>query len=215
MCSQLGYDFGALGSSACDRYGGNDLCGAPGSSVAMADLTCSGGELDIRDCSYTSPSTSCLGHKLDAIVFCGHNAREGVDEGTTRLIDAAGAPSLDGSGRLEVFRKGVWGPVCRSGFTAGAASVACRAMGYSGTASSETNLDCRNASGHDSCGDVAPSVSDVSCSGQEASILECPHEQDDNVFCAPEESVVIHCAGDGNPQGRGRQSVSSKADVMK
>ena len=215
MCSQLGYDFGSLGSSACNRYGGNDLCGAPGSSVAMADLTCSGGELDIQDCSYTSPSTSCLGHELDAIVFCGMNSRGGDDEGVTRILDAAGAPSLDGVGRLEIFRNGAWGPVCRSGFTVGAASVACKAMGYSGTASSETNLDCRDALEHNLCGGVEPRISDVSCSGQEASIVECPHEEDDNVFCAPEESVVIHCNGDGNPEGRGRKSVSLKADVMK
>ena len=105
--------------------------------------------------------------------------------------------------------------MCRSGFTVGAASVACKAMGYSGTASSETNLDCRDALEHNLCGGVEPRISEVSCSGQEASIVECPHEEDDNVFCAPEESVVIHCNGDGNPEGRGRKSVSLKADVMK
>ena len=25
VCSQMGYDFGSLGSSSCDRFGGNDF----------------------------------------------------------------------------------------------------------------------------------------------------------------------------------------------
>lgn len=211
VCSQLGYDFGALGSSACGRYGGNNLCGAPGSAVAMAALTCSGAELDIGECSFQSPSTSCLAHELDAIVFCGMNSHSDFAEGQNRLIDVGGAPSLDGIGRLEVFHQGAWGPVCRSGFTLGAASVACKAMGYASATATENDFSCQRASGHNYCGDVAASLSEISCSGQEANVFECPHEKDDNVFCAPEESVVIHCNGEGNPQGRGRQNAGSKA----
>ena len=214
VCSQLGYDFGSLGSSACGRYGGNNLCGASGSAVAMADLTCSGGELDIRQCSYTTPATACLAHELDAIVFCGMNSHSGVGEGEVRLIDADGAPSLDGIGRLEIFHQGAWGPVCRSGFTLGAASVACKAMGYTGASAAEKNFACRSSAGRNGCGDVPASLSEVSCSGQEANILECPHEKDDNVFCAPEESVVIHCSGEGNAQGRGRKNSGSKASGL-
>ena len=213
-CAQLGYDFGSLGSSACDRYGGNNVCGAPGSAVAMADLTCKGGELDIGDCAYTSPSTSCLAHELDSIVFCGMTSQAGASEGDVRLIDAAGAPTLDGIGRLEIYHQGTWGLVCGSGFTIGGASVACKAMGYVGAVASESNFNCRRDSGHDFCGDVSASFSEVVCSGQEANLLECPHEIDDNVFCAPEESVVIHCSGEGNAQGRGRKNNAPKANAM-
>ena len=213
-CGQLGYDFGSLGSSTCDRYGGNNMCGAPGSAVAMADLSCKGGELDIRDCAYASPSTSCLAHGSDSIVFCGMASQAGDGEEDIRLIDAAGAPALDGIGRLEIYRKGTWGPVCRSGFTIGGASVACKAMGYVGAVASESNFNCRGDSGHDFCGDVSASFGGVACSGQEASLSECPHEVDDNVFCAPEESVVIHCSGEGNAQGRGRKNIAPKASAM-
>ena len=211
VCSQLGYDFGSLGSSSCGRYGGNNLCGAPGSAVAMADLTCSGAELDIRECSFQSPSTSCLAHELDAIVFCGMNSQRDIAEGESRLIDVGGAPSLDGIGRLEIFHKGAWGPVCKSGFTLGAANVACKAMGYASATTSEKDFNCQRASGHNYCGDVTASLSEVSCSGQEANVVDCPHEEDDNVFCAAEESVVIHCNGEGNSQGRGRKNAGSKA----
>ena len=123
VCSQLGYDFVSLGSSACDNYGGNNVCGVPGSIVAMVDLTCSGGELDIQECIYTSSSTLCLGHELDAILFCGLNFRNGVDEGASRLIDANEAPSVDGIGRLQIFHEGAWDLACRSGFTGVAANV--------------------------------------------------------------------------------------------
>ena len=214
VCSQMGYDFGSLGSSSCDRYGGNDLCGAPGTPVAMADLTCKGGELDIRECSYSTPQASCLGHERDAIVFCGMNSDVGFEEGVTRLVSADGAPSLDGIGRLEIFRDGAWGPACRSGFTSGAASVACKAMGYVSARVSEALPDCKNISGQNYCGDVAPTISEVSCSGQEENILACAHEVDDDVYCAPEESAVIHCNGEGNAQGRQRKGGPPNAAVM-
>ena len=214
VCSQLGYDFGSLSSSLCNHYGGNDLCGAPGTPVAVADLTCKGGELDIRECSHNSPQASCLGHERDAIVFCGRNSDIGFEEGASRLLDGEGAPSLDGIGRLEIFHNGAWGPVCRSGFASGAANVACKAMGYASARVSETISNCRNISGRDYCGVVAPSISEVSCSGQEASLFKCAYEIDDDVFCAPEESVVIHCNGEGNAQGRPRKGDPLKAGGM-
>ena len=201
VCSQMGYDFGSLGSSPCGRYGGNDLCGEPGSLVAMADVSCKGGELDILECSYSSPQASCLGHEKDAIVFCGMNSDTGFEEGATRLVSAEGAPSLNGIGRLEVFHDAAWGTVCKSGFTSGAASVACKSMGYNSARVSGALSSCRNISGLNYCGDIAPSISEVSCSGQEANILECARESGDDVFCAAEESAVIHCSGDGQSQG--------------
>ena len=56
----------------------------------------------------------------------------------------------------------------------------------------------------DSCGqaDVAPAVSELSCSGAESGPLACPHEAGDDVFCAPSGSLVVTCAGDGETQGR-------------
>ena len=52
------------------------------------------------------------------------------------------------------------------------------------------------------CGGVAPGVSELACSGAESGPLACPHEAGDDVFCAPSESVVVTCAGDGDSQGR-------------
>lgn len=202
VCAQLGFDYGTLGTSPCSTYGGSDLCGSPNIPVAMANLVCEGGELDIQECSFSKPSASCLGHERDSIVYCGGESSGGFTDGTLRLLSFDGSPSIDGVGRLEIFHGGAWGPVCSSGFTAGAAAVACKAMGFSGADQSSTGLACGNVGGKNYCSAAAPQLSEVSCSGQEVDLMACPHEDSDDVFCAPEESVVLRCAGIGDTQGR-------------
>ena len=167
----------------------------------MASLTCAGGELDIQECSFSAPDAQCAAHSGDSVVFCGSSGGAGsVVAGASRLLSSDGSPSVDGSGRLEIFHDGAWGPVCFSGFTAGAANVACKAMGFAG-AQSDGASRC-SADGKNSCGSLAPQISEVACAGEEADLLACPHVGVDDVFCAPEESVLLHCAGVGNAQGR-------------
>ena len=193
VCRQLGYDFGSVASSPCGSYGGSDLCGSAGSRVAMANVVCEGGELDLEECSYSEPDGSCMDHSQDSIVYCG-GTDDAAADGALRLLDADGAPSMDGVGRLEILRKGVWSPVCHSGFTTGAASVACQSMGYTGVDSANGAKRCSDYVGQNNCGNVAPQLSEVSCSGQEADLLTCPHEESDEVFCAPQESTILHCS---------------------
>ena len=202
VCAQLGYDFGIVSNSACENFGGSNLCGAVGSPVAMASLTCSGTELDIQQCSYSIPDSDCAEHVRDSVVFCGEHGGVGfVEPGALRLLDADGAPSFDGVGRLEIFHDDAWGPICHSGFNAGAAAVACKAMGFAG-ASADGVGRCQGGEGGSLCGMVAPQVSEFACAGQETNLLACPHVDGDAVFCAQEESVVLHCSGAGDAQGR-------------
>merc|ERR1712110_1373449 len=105
------------------------------------------------------------------------------------------APTSPGLVALRVSHSGAWTPVCASGFSAGAGSVACKSMGFSGASGHST---CNG----DECGSKAPALSEVACSGNEGSISDCAHEEGDDVYCAPEESVVLSCAGDGDTQGR-------------
>ena len=207
VCRQLGYDFGSVGTSSCEMYGGSNVCGVAGSPVSMASLNCAGGELDIQDCSYSIPDAGCASHAGDAIVFCGSKGGAGfVEPGALRLLDIDGAPSIDGLGRLEVFDNNAWVPVCYSGFNAAAAAVACKAMGFTGAAVDGV-ARCRRVGGDDLCGLVAPQISEVACAGQELDLLSCPHVGADEVFCAPEESVVLHCSGVGDAQGRPKKIV--------
>ena len=120
-----------------------------------------------------------------------------VEVGSVRLLSGGGAPSIDGVGRLEVLLSGEWAPVCSEGFTDGAAAVACKSMGYSGAEPARGG--CVKAG---LCGVDAPHLSNVQCVGSESSLLSCPHQEGDDVYCAPEESVVVHCIGDGDAVGR-------------
>ena len=45
-------------------------------------------------------------------------------------------------------------------------------------------------------------VSELACTGSETSVLQCPMAVGDDVFCAPEESVLLTCAGHGDPIGK-------------
>ena len=74
VCKQLGYGSGVASDSPCGSYGGSDLCGAPGSPVAMQSLTCTGAELAVGECEWSAPDATCSSHGSDSIVFCAGGA---------------------------------------------------------------------------------------------------------------------------------------------
>merc|ERR1719226_477132 len=131
-CRELGYDYGVPSTSACGGYGAANLCGAAGTPVAAQNLACAGGELSITECAWSVPSGAGLSHGEDSVVYCG-SATSSTAEGSVRLLSADGAPSLTGDGFAEVFLDGAWSPVC--GISSGAASVLCKAAGFTGIAS--------------------------------------------------------------------------------
>merc|ERR1711956_24057 len=161
-------------------YGGASLCGAPGSPVAAVNLECSGEEMGIKECRWSVPSGAGPGHGEDVVVYCGSSAST-VREGSVRLLSVDGTPSLSGEGIAEVFLHEAWSPVC--GISAGAASVLCKALGFAGMVTgAETARSTKT-----------PGVGDLSCSGSEASVLECSFESGQDVYCAPYEASLIHC----------------------
>jgi hypothetical protein len=163
----------------------------------------------VARCTWGVADESCRSHDLDSVVFCYHGA--GLQgEGGLRLIAGDGAPSMDGSGRLEIYKSGRWAPVCTEGFSDGGVSVACRQMGYAG-ASVQGVQRCVSIKGENYCADVAPHISEVSCSGDEAYMLSCTYSEGDEVFCAPNEAAVISCSGDGDAQGRAPKAPSPSA----
>ncbi|CAJ1425668.1 unnamed protein product [Effrenium voratum] len=197
-CRQLGFDFGVVSSTPCGQYGGQSHCGASGSAVAMKNLKCGGSEMSLSECEFEDADEACFSHSSDAIVYCGLDNAVPFVNGELRLVDGDGAPALpQEAGRLEMYlaAKSAWAPVCKVGFTSGAAAVACKQMQFSGSSGFS---GCQSAG---LCGRVAPEVAELACSGQEGSVVQCPLATGDDVFCAPEESVVLSCAGGGNPIG--------------
>ena len=157
-----------------------------------------------QECSWSVPDDVCAGHAQDAILYCASSVRADASEGAVRLIAADGSPAIDGKGRPEIFVESVWTPVCSSGASSGAAGVLCKSMGFSGASGSS------KCSGMD-CGDAAPGLGELACSGSESGPLACPHEAGDDVFCAPSESLVVTCVGDGDTQGRPAKEPSPEA----
>lgn len=196
-CHALGYQAGVLPLSPCGDYGGTDHCGAATAPVAVKNLHCTGSELDVSECKWETPSESC-DHSNDVIVYCS-NGNMTQPEGSVRLLDAAGAPSTDGIGRLEVYRDGTWAPVCGEDFTTGSAVTACRQMGFEG-ADVDPVRGCRDVHGEDMCGDKPPHAT-LACDGTEENVSKCASQGRDDVFCTPQESVVIKCKGHGDPAG--------------
>jgi len=200
ICRMQGYDRGSVGSSPCSSYGGTNLCGKLGSAIAMKDLQCGGGELELSGCKWTAADESCSSHAMDTVVFCTEATRTGVyADGSLRLMSHDGSPSIDGTGRLDMFRAGVWGSVCSEGFTPGSAMVACKQMGF---ASGQLLVGATHciANGKNYCANP-PHVSEVSCSGRELEITSCPFEQGEDVFCSASEAVILECVGDGETFG--------------
>ena len=198
-CRQMGFDFGVVSPAGCAAYGGGSVCGASGSPVAAKNVKCSGMELSLGECEFEPADDACLSHAGDAVVFCGAQGAAPFSDGQLRLISASGAPALPHDvGRLEMYlvQAQAWAPVCRNGFTSGSAAVACKSMGFAGSAGFS---GCATSG---VCGAVAPHVADLACAGSESSVLQCPMAVTDDVFCAPEESVVLSCSGAGDPVGK-------------
>ena len=130
-------------------------------------------------------------------------------------------------GLLQIRIGDVFGSVCRI-LNEGAATVACRSMGYSqGSAGS---VDCAGYGGESLCGSNGSpvAVQDLSCIGDELSLNECTwskpesdcssHAQDAVVFCSsgqvlPPDGSLRLLAADGAPASTGHQHFSCKAQI--
>lgn len=209
VCRSLGFAHGTVSTSPCGFYGTSDLCGAAGSPVAMADLTCSGSEWSLEECSWSAPDDTCMGHAQDTIIYCSKSEISGsTAKGSVRLISEDGSPSIDGKGRPEIHLDGAWSPICNSGITPGTQAVICKSMGFSGAGASGV-AKCSGTT----CGNTAPGFSEVACTGSENNVLDCPHQAGDDVFCAPSESIVVTCAGDGETQGRPQKESAPQPSI--
>jgi hypothetical protein len=98
----------------------------------------------------------------------------------------AGGLEEQGEGRVEVMHQGQWGTVCKTLFNSRAATVICRMMGYSGEG---TYTYSRFGSGE---GPIW--LSSVICTGNEASIDQCQHDDWNINNCQHKDDVSISCS---------------------
>mmetsp|Transcript_87266 Transcript_87266/g.167222 ORF Transcript_87266/g.167222 Transcript_87266/m.167222 type:complete len:530 (+) Transcript_87266:95-1684(+) len=197
VCRQLGYEYGTLSTRKCDGFPHSYDCGAEGTPVAMKNLQCKGREGEVQDCEWETPDQECFDHKKDVIMACfDKGPGQDVPEGQLRLVDADRGPVKGGHGRLEMYvghgSDAHWGPICAESFHAGDVSVACRTMGFIGADVSQEESNPELSKG----GEDAV-VTDVACSGNERSLLDCPRQMGEDAVCSSKKAAVVKCVGNG------------------
>ena len=103
-------------------------------------------------------------------------------------------------GRVEVYRNGFWGTICKDGWSIPDASVVCRMLGYTGawTAGCCTEYP----------GGTGPVwLSDLSCSGEEKSLTECGHSGWGKNNCDHGKDVEVICHSPPTEKPSGLSSV--------
>ena len=89
------------------------------------------------------------------------------------------------SGRVEIYRNGVWGTVCDDKWTIINAQVVCRQLGYG---SSPASVDFNVPPG---TGPIL--MDDVNCVNGQTNLLACSHSGFDNHNCVHKEDVGVTC----------------------
>ncbi|KAM5306678.1 neurotrypsin isoform 2-T2 [Glossophaga mutica] len=174
-----------LGLSGVARAWTQAHFGAGAGPVLLDEVRCTGNELSLEQCPKSPWGEHNCGHGEDAGVSC-----TPLTDGVLRL--AGGKDSREG--RLEVYHAGQWGTVCDDGWTALSTAVACRQLGfkYGKQAPADAFEESRGPIWLD----------DVSCSGQEPSLLWCLRSPWGRHDCSHREDVAVACS----PGGHGQRS---------
>ncbi|XP_038051846.1 uncharacterized protein LOC119724729 isoform X2 [Patiria miniata] len=114
------------------------------------------------------------------LVCCG-SATTAQADGSVRLVGG----NSSSEGRVKVYLSGEWGTVCDDYWSIEDALVVCRQLGYSSVASEHTKFG---------PGSGPILMDDVSCSGNEEVLGDCPHVGRDNHDCSHDEDVGVVCS---------------------
>ncbi|XP_038049732.1 uncharacterized protein LOC119723239 [Patiria miniata] len=180
VCRQLG--LGDAQEATHNAYFG------PGTGdILLGNVSCSGNEDTLMDCSHPPVGTHHCTHMEDAGVICQAQA-------SIRLSGGA----VNHEGRVELFYNSVWGTVCHYGWDLNDAKVACRQLGFPGALSYT-----HSAAYGGGTGPVL--LNNVACVGNEADLWSCPHsgvgtywclhDYDAGVVCSPSDigSPIVTC----------------------
>eukprot|EP00057_Strongylocentrotus_purpuratus_P021658 XP_011676132.1 PREDICTED: neurotrypsin [Strongylocentrotus purpuratus] len=214
VCKQLGISDPAFFHSNGTEW---KFFGSGNGSILLADVACTGDEPSIMDCPARSNQIpiSCT-HEKDAEVRClqyGFNRKmEDLefyekgdmteeektfvqDNGATSepaVVRLGGVNKQDdlGHGVVEVYLDGQWGTVCGIGWSQEDSNVVCKQLGFTDPAF----LHYDSVWKFFGSGTGSTLLADVACTGEEASIMDCPagstgipssctHEKDAEVQC--------------------------------
>ena len=107
---------------------------------------------------------------------------EGINPGTLRLV-GSNSPN---EGRVQVFIGGQWVRVCDDGWDDSEAGVVCRQLGF-GSSGKARQLQ--------TSGMREIMTSNFKCSGNEARLLQCNHNEMNISDCDSSDDVEVICTG--------------------
>ncbi|XP_066477544.1 deleted in malignant brain tumors 1 protein-like [Tiliqua scincoides] len=171
VCRQLGcgWAVAAVGSA---------YFGAGRGAILLDKTECSGHEPYLWACPNRGWGVHACSHYEDAGVICSGHPRQ-----TLRLVN--GRHRCEG--RVEVFHSGSWGTVCDDAWDMRAAQVVCRQLECGHALAARDRASFGWGSGH-------IFMDDVSCTGHESRLDQCPHGGWNNNNCGHDEDAGVVCS---------------------
>ncbi|NXN10700.1 DMBT1 protein, partial [Indicator maculatus] len=165
---------------------------------------CTGEEGDLLACRVPAWGSHNCNHGEDAGVVCAGNS----SSGSLRLRDGPHRCA----GRVEVSREGQWGTVCDDGWDLREASVVCRQLGCGPAAAAPHGA-------HFGPGSGLIWLDDVSCTGTEAALSQCPAQPWGHSNCQHREDASVVCSaaarlGPGLRLAQGPHRCAGRVEVL-
>ena len=191
VCRQLGF------ATATAAHQGSNVVDGTG-HVWMDDIRCIGTERRLQDCPSQPFGNHNCGHHEDAEATCSSNIIPYtvinilVKQSCHYCIVVTDTVRITGgttsnTGRVEIRHQGVWGTICDDYWGIIDAQVVCRQLGFATATAAH-----QGSNGLDGTGQIW--MDDITCTGTETSLQDCPSQTIGNHNCGHHEDAGVTCS---------------------